>query len=86
MIDGNKNKGHIQTCDVPQGSVLGQNRFVDYEFPARDIIRDHGLSAHFYANDTHLYHSFSPCDQAAAVEKLVECVIDVRQWMADIYL
>ena len=86
LIDGNRSEEHIQTCNVPQGSVLGPKFFLDYESPLGDIIRAHGLSAHFYADDTQLYLAFRPCDQAAAIAKLEECVVDVRHWMAANYL
>ena len=43
--------------------------------PAYDIIRNHGLSCHFYADDTQLYCSFKLHDQVASLQ-----VIEYR-WM-----
>lgn len=43
-------------CDVPQGSVLGPILYSMYTAPLADIIRQHGLNFHFFA-ETRRYTS-----------------------------
>ena len=45
------------------------------------IIRSHGLSCHFYADDTQPYCSFTLHDQAASVQAVESCLNDIDAWM-----
>ena len=68
-------------CGVPQESVLGPILYVLYTSPLGNIIRRHGLSCHFYADDTQPYCSFTRHDQAASVQAVESCLHDIDAWM-----
>ena len=55
-----------------------------YTSPLGDIVREHGLSFHFYADDSQLYTSFAcndTSDLVAAKRRLENCVADINLWM-----
>ena len=66
---------------VPHGSVLGPILFTIYTTPLGRIIRNHGLTFHLYADDTHLYIAFKPIDAASkheAISRIEACVDDIK--------
>jgi hypothetical protein len=67
---------------VPQGSVLGPILFSMYVTPLATITSKHGLSYHFYADDSQLYVSFNPrVNFQASIHSLEECISEIRDWM-----
>ena len=52
---------------VPQGSVQGPMRYLLYTSTLGDIVRESGLTFHFYADDSQLYTSFSCNDTSDLV-------------------
>ena len=56
-----------------------------YVRPLTDIIQEHGIHYHTYADDTHLYvHCTrdSVNDMECAISRLEQCLLDVREWMS----
>ncbi len=77
------------TFGLPQGSVIGPSGFsLLYTLPLGDIIRNHGLKYHFYADDTQLFLSFDPTQENAesALQRIETCIDEIRQWMSQNFL
>ena len=66
---------------VPQGSVLGPVLFPLYSSPVAKIARKYGMCVQLYADDTQLYLSFTPCEWGDALERVEECVKEIKAWM-----
>ena len=80
-MDGHFSANAPLLTGVPQGSVLGPVLFTMYMSPVGDILRDHGISHHFYADDTQIYVFFDVRDSNKACELLEKCVRNVKTWM-----
>lgn len=70
---------------VPQGSVLGPILFTMYTSPLHQIALAHGVSSHFYADDTQFLKSFRIGDdgeeQRKAFDCLSDCIASTKRWM-----
>ncbi len=73
---GEVSKAHQLVTGVPQGSVLGPLLFSTCTTSLGPIIQAHGLSYHFYADDTQLYISFRPDDPMVAA-RISGCLADI---------
>ena len=72
------------TYGLPQGSVIGPLGFMFYIHIVGDILRQHHLNYHIYADDIQIYTVVDPTvpgDSACALFKLTRCVYDIKQCM-----
>ena len=68
---------------MPQGSVLGPILFSLYTTPLSKVIQNHpGISFQFYADDTQLYVHLTHKNVASALDKLSQCLEDVKRWLS----
>ena len=66
---------------MPQGSVVGPFGFPIYSAPVASICRKHGISCHFYADDSQLYLAFDPQDEDIARLCMEACISEIREWL-----
>ena len=63
---------------------MGPLIFTTYILPLGNVIRKYNLSFHIYADDTQMYISFDPGNQAEcvnALKTLEMCIKDIQVWM-----
>ncbi len=66
------------TSGVPQGFILGPLLFNVYMCPLWEIIRNHTVSFHLYADDTQLY---LPLKAGDSIQPLLGCISDTKEWL-----
>ncbi len=69
------------TCGIPQGSILAPSLFSLYMLPLGSTLRRHGVSFHFYADDTQIYLPNKRNDPSA-LSTLLRCLYKVKIWLA----
>ena len=83
VMIGDETSSNFKLQDVvPQGSVFGPLLFTLYAVDFGEIIKKvHRLSYQMYADDTHLYISFSLTDAETFMQWLEACIRDIDIWM-----
>jgi hypothetical protein len=71
---------------VPQGSVLGPILFVVYLFGIGEIFKKYNIEYVLYADDIQLYVSTSLDRLSETIQNIEACIIEVRSWLASIFL
>jgi len=81
MVNGCQSEQVRLSCGVPQGSVLGPVLFTLYTSPLANIISQHSIKHHFYADDSQLQISTTPDDLASILTETNNCYSDIQNWM-----
>ena len=68
---------------VPQGSVLGPILFVLYTKSLTDIIANHSVNHHLFADDTQLQKSAPLGEVTNFIKELNACTDDIKTWMTE---
>ena len=67
---------------VPQGSVLGPQKYCKYTRPVGDIARRHHMQHMSYADDTQAYDMLVlPSQWSETSTRIVACVEELQAWM-----
>ena len=84
QIDGFTSSVHPLRFGVPQRSMLGPLLYLLYTAPLSDLRRWHDMEFYLYADDTHLYTTFS-CDDSVdlttTISRIESCLVDITNWM-----
>lgn len=66
---------------MSQGSIFGPLLFSLYLLPLGLILQKHGISFHFYADDSQNYLPLKR-DGAYTVRQLLKCIKEIKEWMS----
>ena len=86
LINTSKSNPLTMEWGIPQGSIGGPILFVSYTAPVEDIIHTHGLSCVIYADDTQLYISMKSSQRSVTIERIEQCISDIKAWMTRNFL
>ena len=80
-IDGSLSCPQYLHFGVPQGSVLGPFLCCLYTTSISQIITNHDVGNHMYADDTQVYIEQSQSDTHKSISSLSDCLTNISLWM-----
>jgi hypothetical protein len=82
QVGGSKSNVLSLKHGVPQGSVNGPKRFIEYAEDVTCQLSEHELLYHLFADDTQGLLHCPPADVPQMMSKLDDCFLDVSDWCA----
>ena len=79
-VEGATSTSRSLNCGVPQGSVLGPILFMLYTSPIGDVVRNHDINFHLYADDSQLYITFSTSSVSQIHSAKLKLEVDGAEW------
>ena len=67
-------------CGVPQGSVLGPQKFIAYTEDLAELIDQYCLNHHMYADDTQMIEQTTVPGIPGTITKLQSCIEATQEW------
>ena len=79
QVNDQQSRTRTVDCSVPQGSVLGPQKFNAHIEDLAHLIDDHYLDHHMYADDTQRIEYITASDIPNAIMKLQNCVESIHE-------
>jgi len=81
---GGKTSSFSVDCSVPQGLVLGPHCFVSYTKVIADLLQQHAIQSHMYADDIQFHNSCRPDDTDMLHSCLLCCADSIYSWQLNV--
>ena len=80
QVKDQQSSPRLVDCSVPQGSVLGPQGFIAYTEDLAELIEEHLLGHHMYADDTQLMAHLTINDIPSVATRLQNCIEAIQVW------
>ena len=83
QINNSLSSSRVLVCGVPQGSVLSARLYSMFINPISNIIKQHGVHYHCYADDIQIYMQCKDTDVdiQESITRLQNCILEISIWM-----